>query len=265
MTNPNIPNNADNKKFIVYTSSAGSGKTYTLSRFFIRLLLQNDNPSYFRTIAALTFTNKAANEMKERIFNNLVVLSQDVSKITDEKKRNETSRLLNDYSSYIGISKEKIQEQSAKIVSEILHNYTDLTVQTIDKFTHKIIRPFSRDLNISPDFSIELGEDDIIKKSVDLLLQKSSGDEFLSKILLDFAYYKVEEGKRFQTFEDDLNSLASVFKKEDAISYLNNYREYTLSFFFEKKQEIKQKLTDVTKLITSEAKQCSFFVQIKRN
>ncbi|MFP5471029.1 MAG: UvrD-helicase domain-containing protein, partial [Bacteroidia bacterium] len=245
------PNKETDKKFLVYTSSAGSGKTYTLSRFFIKLLLKNNNPNYFRHIAALTFTNKAANEMKERIFSNLLLLSLDIYE--DEKQAKDAQNLLNDYSKFLQLSKEEIQEKSAKIVNEILHNYSDLTVQTIDKFTHKIVRPFARDLDISPDFSIELGEDDIIKKSVELMLQKSSGDEYLSKILLDFAYYKVDEGKRFQSFEDDLFQLADVFKKEEAINFLKDYRENTLQFFFEKKDEIKIKLKNVKQQIIQSA------------
>ncbi len=256
-------NNANDKKFIVYTASAGSGKTYSLSRFYIKLLLLSENPSYFRTIAALTFTNKAANEMKERIFDNLVVLSQDVNQLSDERERKQAKELLEDYSLYIGIPKEQIQEKSQKIVSNILHNYSDLTIQTIDKFTHKIIRPFSKDLNISPDFSIELGEDDIIAKSIDLLLQKSAGDKFLSKILIDFAYHKVEEGKRFQTFEKDIVDLANVFKKEDAIEFLKDYREFSVSFFFDKKHQLKERINALEKLLKSEGEKATSLFQSK--
>lgn len=251
MTQSSNPNNTSDKKFLVYTSSAGSGKTYTLSRFFIKLLLKTNNPSYFKHIAALTFTNKAANEMKERIFSNLLLLS--LASFESEEQKKDAQKLMNDYVYFLQISREEIQDKSEKIVNEILHNYSDLTVQTIDKFTHKIVRPFSRDLDISPDFSIELNEDDIIKKSVELMLQKSSDDELLSKLLLDFAYFKVDEGKRFQSFEDDLLKLANVFKKEEAIEFLKDYKENTLQFFFHKKDEIRQQLLAVKKKMNDAA------------
>ena len=210
MTNNYNLNNTSTGNFVVYSSSAGSGKTYTLTRFFIRLLLKSKDPKYFRTIVAITFTNKAANEMKERIFQNLVLLSKDDSEFADKKSLQEARNLRSDYVSFIGISEENLKEKSKQIVSEILHNYTDLTVQTIDKFTHKIIRPFARDLDVSPDFNIELGEDEILSKSIDVLLQNTGKDEFLTQILLDFAEFKIDEGKRYQTVYARMVSMRTI-------------------------------------------------------
>lgn len=249
MPNPLNLNTNSEGKFIVYSSSAGSGKTYTLTRFFIKLLLSQKDPKYFRTIVAITFTNKAANEMKERIFENLILLAEDFKDNSDENRAKEAQNLLDDYAAFIGLSKEEIKVKSKLIVSEILHNYSDLTVQTIDKFTHKIIRPFAKDLDISPDFNIELNEDDILTKSIDVLLEGTGKDELLTKVLIDFAEFKIDEGKRYQDFERDISELCQVFKKEDAIKYIQGYKEHSVSFFFDKKEELKKQVRKLSKEI----------------
>ena len=130
---------------------AGSGKTYTLVQEYLRIVLHSNNPTKFRSILAMTFTNKAANEMKERILDGLLQLA----KPTAKKSEKELSFLV-DTSKNLVLSPTVIEERSAKIVNRILHDYSSFSIMTIDKFTHKVIRTFAKDLNISFDFDVEL-------------------------------------------------------------------------------------------------------------
>ncbi len=79
------------QQFKIYSSSAGSGKTYHLTKEYLKLALQSENPGYYRSILAITFTNDAANEMKERI---LAALRQFNEKNTDAKAQDRSEELL---------------------------------------------------------------------------------------------------------------------------------------------------------------------------
>ena len=119
--------------FQLYRSSAGSGKTYTLALSFISLAIKGNRfgyENYYRKILAITFTNKAASEMKERVLDYLYLLA----------KKTDVNSVLNWLKIDTGFSEKKIFERSAVIHKHILHNYADLGISTIDKFTYKIVR-----------------------------------------------------------------------------------------------------------------------------
>ena len=123
----------NSKNFKVNRSSAGSGKTYVLSLNFIAIALIGSLKhftEYYRKILAITFTNKAAAEMKERVLEYLEFLS-------DGQKYRWCFRCLLKKTE---LSKEQIIQQSKKVKNNILHNYADLRISTIDKFTYTIIR-----------------------------------------------------------------------------------------------------------------------------
>ena len=154
-----------NQNFQIYRSSAGSGKTYTLALSFIALALKGDRygyEDYYRKILAITFTNKAASEMKERVLEYLDLLSKkkDVDGILDWLKK-DTS-----------FDENTIFQRSAVIHKHILHNYADLGISTIDKFTYKIVRTFASDLGLSHNFDLEMDNYKIIQPAVALILSK---------------------------------------------------------------------------------------------
>ena len=202
------------RNFQIYRSSAGSGKTYTLALSFIALALKGDRygyEDYYRKILAVTFTNKAASEMKERVLEYLHALSQekDVDGILDWIKE------------CTSLDESTIFKRSVVIHKHILHNYADLGISTIDKFTYKIVRTFASDLGLSHNFDLEMDNYKIIQPAVTLLLSKISdtGGE-LSDTLVDFAIQKAEDGKS-TNIELDLEEFAQQLFKEEVAQYTN--------------------------------------------
>ena len=201
--------------FQIYHSSAGSGKTYTLSLSFIALALQGNNfgyNNYYRRILAVTFTNKAATEMKERVLKylNALSLKKDVDGILKWLLDNTQ------------LDKDEIFNRSKDVHLHILHNYSDLAISTIDKFTYKIVRTFALDLGLSQNFELEMDNKKIIQPVVALLLNKisdSGGD--LSSTLVNFALQKVEDGKS-GNIENDLEEFSEQLFKENAQNYIAN-------------------------------------------
>ncbi|MFL5754489.1 MAG: UvrD-helicase domain-containing protein, partial [Bacteroidia bacterium] len=136
------------KNFVIYRSSAGSGKTFTLVKEYLKLALGNmsSNTLYFKSILAVTFTNKAAGEMKERVLRALKELS-----------RNElsggTSTLQSLLLQELNLDAAELQRRASVLLHEILHNYSDFSISTIDSFVHRVIRTFAYDLKLPVNFN----------------------------------------------------------------------------------------------------------------
>jgi len=167
------------KQFLALKASAGSGKTFALTVRYISLLLLNAKP---KEILTLTFTNKAANEMSERIYNTLLNLGSDKAYLEEISRES-------------GLSKENILEKKDKLIN----NYTNasLSIFTIDKFINMILREFCGYIGISDDFEIK--EDDIESLSI-RFLESLSLEDFDK--LVDFQIY---EKKKY-------NSLFEIFQ-----------------------------------------------------
>jgi len=203
-----------NKNFQIYRSSAGSGKTYTLSLSFIALALKGDNfgyKDYYRKILAITFTNKAASEMKERVLEYL-------DSLANEK---DNDGILLWLVGETRLTEVEIYKRAGIIHKHILHNYADLGISTIDKFTYKIVRTFASDLGLSHNFDLEMDTYKIIQPVVALLLTKMSntgGD--LSDALVNFAMQKAEDGKS-TNIERDLEIFSQELFKEEVAKYVD--------------------------------------------
>lgn len=175
--------------FTVYRSSAGSGKTFTLVREYLKVVLQN--PDDFRHILAITFTNKAANEMKERVLRNLKLLSGWTKDSGDKK----TGELLQQLKAESGLGETEIVTRSAAVLKKILHQYADFAIGTIDSFSHRIIRTFAHDFGLPVNFTVELDTDELLATAVDLLLDQVGDDRHLTTLLQNFVETRMEEDK----------------------------------------------------------------------
>ena len=138
--------------FTIYDASAGSGKTYTLTKEYLKILFLATNDDAYRKILAITFTNKAVEEMKNRIVSSLYEFSIDT---TSDK----AMELLKDVASETKLSIATLKDKSKAIIKNIIHNYAAFDISTIDKFTHKVIRTFAQDLNLPPNFEVSLETD----------------------------------------------------------------------------------------------------------
>ncbi|MGB0790713.1 MAG: UvrD-helicase domain-containing protein, partial [Flavobacteriaceae bacterium] len=118
--------------FLFYNAAAGSGKTYTLSKTYLKKLFQSREQRPFRKLLAITFTNKAVAEMKDRILQSLWYFSDSTL-----KKEGAKDQLLKDLSEELNQSEPLIRKKAKAILSEILHNYSNFELTTIDTFTHR--------------------------------------------------------------------------------------------------------------------------------
>jgi ATP-dependent exoDNAse (exonuclease V) beta subunit len=118
-------------KFVVYKSSAGSGKTFTLVREYLKIVLQN--PEQYRQVLAITFTNKAANEMKDRVVRNLILLADP----ENNPQEDAIKYLLPQLVDQLKLTKEQITSRAAIVLRLIMHNYSVPSIQSI-RFTRVI-------------------------------------------------------------------------------------------------------------------------------
>lgn len=203
--------------FTVYKSSAGSGKTFTLVKEYLKAVLVN--PSDFRLILAITFTNKAANEMKERVISNLKELSSSEPDLNSSTIK----FLLPDLLSETKLTVEELKKRATKALALILHNYSDFAIGTIDSFVHKIIKTFAYDLHLPLNFEVELDANKLLKQAIDILISKVGIDQELTKILLSFTAAKIQEESDWN-IENDLLKLSKALLNEGSEHRLASLR-----------------------------------------
>ncbi|HEY6159681.1 MAG TPA: UvrD-helicase domain-containing protein, partial [Bacteroidia bacterium] len=221
--------------FTVYRSSAGSGKTFTLVKEYLLLALSDGQvpPQKYRHILAITFTNKAAAEMKERVVNALRGLSaNDHNKLSGSIKT-----LFEILQKELNIPPHELGARAENVLQAILHNYSDFAIGTIDGFTHKVIRTFAHDLHLPLNFEIEMDSEKLLSEAIDLLMSRIGSDEQLTRALVEFTEAKADEEKNWD-IEYDLAKFASNLLKEDGEIHLKNLRELTTKDFFTIRDEV---------------------------
>ena len=229
------------KPFKIFRSSAGSGKTYTLVKEYISVLLNSNDPLLFKKILAITFTNKAANEMKERVLETLKSLSNEGS-----------SDLLDDYLKVVPVPANQLTKRSANIFQHIIHHYGEFNVLTIDKFIHRIIRSFTRELGLNMNFELESDVNSFIGRSIDLLLSEVGNDKDLTNYLIQFSEQLIDDSEK-GNIEKQLKDLSQILLKDDGKDALNDLKEMNLSFFIEIQSQIKKKIILLKKELKTKA------------
>ncbi|HLW29836.1 MAG TPA: UvrD-helicase domain-containing protein [Brumimicrobium sp.] len=210
------------KPLTVYSASAGSGKTFSLVQNYLKLTLGDGIASKnFAKILAMTFTNKAAWEMKERVIQALDWLAYPDR--LAEKNVKKGSLLLKETIKTTGLSAAVIQERSKRTLSEILHNYEDFNVLTIDKFSLRLIRTFSRDLDLQEDFEVTLDQDTLLEQVIDELMSKigKPGEDKITALALNYAKSNADEGDTW-IFRSSLIEFSKVLTKETDTEYIES-------------------------------------------
>jgi len=204
---------------VVYKSSAGSGKTTTLVKAYLKITL--NNPLLFRNVLAITFTNKAANEMKNRVLDWLRILS--------ENEPLNQSELI-DLQKELAFPDTVLQERAKELLSLIIHNYDEFAISTIDSFVHRIIKTFATDIKLPQNFEVVIEEDEIIPEIIQDLYEKVGIDKDITNILVNFVIANFEDEKA----HDPTNQIYSFIQKqiqEEGFFFIRKLQDVSLSDF----------------------------------
>jgi ATP-dependent helicase/nuclease subunit A len=213
--------------FKVYSSSAGSGKTYTLTKEYIKLALHSNSDTYFRQILAVTFTNAAANEMKDRILLMLRMFAAytpgaEMPPMLRDVVQEMYPDTVTDETLFAGAC-ELISGRAQLVFRQILHRYSDFSVMTIDKFTQRLISSFTDELGIPFVFETQL-DGDLLNDAVDRLLARigQEGEEVLTDIVEKYYRENAEDGKSWGALPVKIRETSGTLLSEQ--SYLQMQR-----------------------------------------
>lgn len=189
----------------IYQSSAGSGKTYTLVKEYLLLVLKS--PAALKGTLAVTFTNAATGEMKERLILALWQLATG---------RNE--KLKSDLASSLGTSF-NIEQAAAKVLSYAIHHYTDISISTIDSFFLNITRSIAYESRLPGRYEIDLNTEPAIDFMVQNILHAAGTDVDITNWLIDFAMHRVDSNKGWN-MQGELKTIAKeVFKDHIRVKF----------------------------------------------
>ncbi len=231
--------------FKIYNASAGSGKTHTLTKAYLKIILAS--PKNLGNILALTFTNKAVGEMKHRILDSLYQFGQ----TTDMAAANPLFISLLDE---LALDVETLRKKAKQTLKEILHNYAFFDISTLDKFTHRLIRTFAKDLKLPQNFEVILEKDMLLDEAVSRLILKAGNDPLLTKVLIDFALEKIED-ERSWDIAFDLHKIGALLFEENQVEHLEKLKDKSIVDFLELQKSLQVKIKYCEDKIASEAKQ----------
>lgn len=178
-------------ELLVYKASAGSGKTFTLAVEYIKLLIFN--PRAYRQILAVTFTNKATAEMKERILSQLYGIQ------TGDP---DSEAYLNRIQEETGKTEQEIREAAGIALGYMLHDYSRFRVETIDSFFQSVMRNLARELELSPNLNIELNNTEVLSDAVDSMIEKLGPTSPVLAWLLDYINERIADDKRWNVSDE---------------------------------------------------------------
>jgi ATP-dependent exoDNAse (exonuclease V) beta subunit len=242
--------------FIVYKSSAGSGKTFTLVSEYLNLVLPE--PENFRYILAITFTNKAANEMKERIIGSLT----EIANYREYPESNVVRLIMKEIVDRSHKSLDTIAGNAEKTLKLILHNYSDFAISTIDSFMHRVIRSFAFDLHLPLKFEVEMDQDELLSKIIDILISRVGTEEQLTKILIGFTLSKAGDEKNWN-IEKDIQDIASYILKENGYEFIQKIKTLTFEDFSKINVVINKFIRDFEKAVTDLAYEADGIIESK--
>ena len=202
--------------FTIYDASAGSGKTFTLVKEYLKIILLSGKNDAYRNILAITFTNKAVHEMKSRVVDSLYEFSKD-------NPSEKAFGLMQIISQETKLTVPFIKEKAKNIIKHLIHNYAAFDISTIDKFTHKVIRAFAHDLNLPITFEVSLDTESLLTEAVDALISQAGEDEALTKLLIDFTMEKTDDDKSWDISKDimDTGRLVLNENNREELKHLN--------------------------------------------
>ena len=196
----------------IYKASAGSGKTFTLAVNFIRLLVEQ--PENYRHILAVTFTNKATAEMKQRILSQLYGIAHSL---------HDSQPYFLEVQKATGMEEALIRQRASQALSMLIHDYSHFRVETIDSFFQSVLRGLARELNLGTGMAIELDTKRVISEGVDLLLNElAEGDPTLTWIV-KYIGAEIDEGKSWN-ITDSLKEFAGNIHDETYQQQADNLR-----------------------------------------
>lgn len=170
---------------VIYKSSAGSGKTFTLvQQFLIKVI---EKPWLFQRILAITFTNKATEELKTRIIKELDLLAHGEKSMHLEVLLEKLPKL----------SEKEIYENAQIVLVKILHNYSSFAISTIDSYFQVLARTLARELLLPLKYNIELDTEYICKNTTNNLLDEAGKDEQITSWLEKLLLHRIDEGKNW--------------------------------------------------------------------
>ena len=217
---------------VAYKSSAGSGKTHTLVKDYLKITLREPE-NKFRHVLAITFTNKAAGEMKERVLESLKSFASG----------NTNNQLAETLKNELNIDDITLKKQSDKLLGKIIHNFDDFHISTIDSFVHKIIKTFSKEVELPSDFEVVLEIEDIIPEILENIYNRLVPDknDTFTKFMINFVDSLTDDEKNY----DPQQPITQFIKKqtEEGNFYeVNKLDKLSLNDFFVIIGKIKKKL-----------------------
>jgi ATP-dependent exoDNAse (exonuclease V) beta subunit len=195
-------------KLKILKASAGSGKTYQLVVEYLKLTLLTKDPTVYKRINAMTFTNKASLEMKERILEALIILS------APKEGKHFDQGFLSNKSKELGIPEAIIQERSADVLNRILHYYGEFNIQTLDSFTTKVVRTFANDISVSQDFEVELDGENLAMNVVERLMESIGSDTEITNLLQKYTESNSEDEKNWDISKSILTFVKAITKED---------------------------------------------------
>ncbi len=209
------------RNLVVYKSSAGSGKTTTLVRDYLRITIPK--PNLFKAVVGLTFTIKATAEMKNRVIEVLEKISEN-----DFVEHDFIHSLLVEIANDNSKDLEWAISNSRILLSNILHNYSYFTFSTIDSFVLNVVRSFAFDLKLPTKFKIELDEETLINMALSRLFNRVGEDEVLTDFMLDFIMGQLDDEKDLD-IESSIGKLAKMIFNQSNFGYINEIKDNTLT------------------------------------
>jgi ATP-dependent exoDNAse (exonuclease V) beta subunit len=229
----------------IMKASAGSGKTFSLARKYISLLLQSKDRHAYRHILAVTFTNKATDEMKSRILKELHIMASDPI----------SSDYLDWFVPSVFPSASDMQKKAEAVLRDILHDYSAFAVSTIDRFFQQTLKAFSREIGHFASYQVELDKDSLVAESVDRILDSlTEADGSLLAWLTDNVLEQIEQGGRY-SMDANLLDMAKRLKSSQRQEVLESAGiDADQDYSKDRLLEIRRRCREIITVFRNEAK-----------
>ena len=263
------------KPLTVYKASAGSGKTFTLATEYIKLVVEN--PQSYRNILAVTFTNKATEEMKIRILSQLYGIW---------KKLPDSAKYMEVICEKTGQTEAFVSERAGIALSNLLHNYNYFRVETIDTFFQSVLRNLARELDLTANLRIGLNDTQVEELAVDQLIQDLHTTDVLLQWLLKYIMENISDDKSWNVigqiktfgktiFRDDYKHVSQILRqKMEEPGFFDQYTTRLKELRQAAEERMKQFAHDFFETISNEGLSiddfpygksgvCSFFLKLQ--